>query len=126
MHFNFRSSRAQNLANTVPEHACYDGNHISLDLYHTDLGFPKLPSPAPSVIHQERNNETIENTSDNPEAPTCTICMGPREKSFLLLPCGHATFCDACSTQIMSSLSAMERRCPTCRNPITGKVRVFQ
>eukprot|EP00093_Oithona_nana_P014135 14135.XXX_273973_274335_1 [CDS] Oithona nana genome sequencing. len=115
---------------SVPENACYDGNHISLDLFHTELGFPKLPSPAPSSVllpQQDRNNETLDNnTTEGGEGPTCSICLCPREKSFLLLPCGHATFCDACSTKVMAGLSAMERRCPTCRNPISGKVRVFQ
>ena len=120
------------MPSTVPENACYDGNHISLDLFHTELGFPKLPSPAPQSVclPQERNNETIDNNvhdnAEGGEGPTCSICLGPREKSVLLLPCGHATFCDACSTKVMASLSAIERRCPTCRNPISGKVRVFQ
>merc|ERR1712004_101094 len=79
-----RGPSTQNMASTasVPENACYDGNHISLDLFHTELGFPKLPSPAPSSVllpQQDRNNETLDNntTEGGGEGPTCSICLCP-------------------------------------------------
>ena len=52
----------------------------------------------------------------------CSTCFEPRTRTFLLLPCGHATFCEKCATYFCES---EEKRCPTCRATITGKVRVF-
>ena len=52
----------------------------------------------------------------------CSTCFEPRIRTFLLLPCGHATFCEKCATHFCES---EEKRCPTCRATVTGKVRVF-
>ena len=65
--------------------------------------------------------QQIEQTE--PRIPECSTCFEPRARTFLLLPCGHATFCQACAEHFCDS---DDKRCPTCRTNITGKVRVFQ
>ena len=69
----------------------------------------------------------IKNPDDQPvEVPTgpweCSTCFEPRIRTFLLVPCGHATFCEKCATYLCDS---EDKRCPTCRAIISGKIRVF-
>ena len=52
----------------------------------------------------------------------CTICFEPRYRTFLLIPCGHATFCETCADRILED----GKKCPTCQVPVTQKIRVFQ
>ena len=51
----------------------------------------------------------------------CSICLSYREKTFAFIPCGHATFCDDCSTLIFEEI----KKCPTCQAHIDQKFRVF-
>ena len=55
--------------------------------------------------------------------PECSTCFEPRDRTFLLVPCGHATFCQNCATQFCTT---GPKKCPTCRGQVTGKIRVFQ
>ena len=55
--------------------------------------------------------------------PECSTCFEPRIRTFLLFPCGHATFCEQCAAYFSESDA---RTCPTCRAVIVGKIRVFQ
>ena len=55
--------------------------------------------------------------------PECTTCLEPRTRTYILLPCGHATFCQECAEHLCNS---DDKRCPICRTRITGKNRVFQ
>ena len=64
-------------------------------------------------------NQRIEPTE--PRIPECSTCLEPRTRTFLLVPCGHATFCQECAERFHE-----DKRCPTCRAEITGKIRVFQ
>ena len=66
-------------------------------------------------------NQRIEQTE--PRIPECSTCFEPRTRTFILLPCGHATFCQACAEHFCNSA---DKRCPICRTKITGKNRVFQ
>jgi len=58
--------------------------------------------------------------------PECSTCFEPRIRTFLLLPCGHATFCEKCATYFCETKDKSNKRCPICRIVTTGKVRVFQ
>ena len=51
----------------------------------------------------------------------CTICFGPRVRSFVFIPCGHATFCGDCASRIFDGI----KKCPTCQSQIDQKFRVF-
>ena len=53
----------------------------------------------------------------------CSICLKPRDRTFALLPCGHATFCENCAAHFCES---PDKRCPSCREVTTGKLRLFQ
>ena len=57
------------------------------------------------------------------EIPECSTCFEPRTQTFLLVPCGHATFCQNCAIQFCTT---EPKKCPTCRGQVTGKIRVFQ
>ena len=78
------------------------------------------PNPDPAYDYKEPiiNKNGLEHSS----GPECSTCFEPRIRSYLLLSCGHATFCEKCATHFCDS---EDKRCPTCRATITGKVRVF-
>ena len=52
----------------------------------------------------------------------CTICCNPRQKTYAFVPCGHASFCNDCS----SSIFARQGTCPICRTHINSMFRIFQ
>ena len=75
---------------------------------------------------EENNSNTNDKPSDEvPSEPECTTCFEPRIRTFLLLPCGHATFCEKCAAFFCENEDKNSRRCPTCRTMITGKIRAF-
>ena len=74
---------------------------------------------------QQNNSSTNKKPTEVPSEPECSICFEPRTRTFLLLPCGHATFCEKCATFLCEIGDKNSRKCPTCRKMITGKVRVF-
>ena len=51
----------------------------------------------------------------------CSICFCDRIRTFALVPCGHATFCEDCATRILVDV----KKCPTCQCHIDSKLRVF-
>ena len=78
----------------------------------------------PPVIRRQTENKLgilkeacAENVKDE-----CTICFGPRHQTYLLFPCGHATFCKDCALRLSGN---EEKRCPDCRTTIQGTCRVF-
>lgn len=54
-----------------------------------------------------------------PPRTTCNVCYS-RPRSFCVLPCGHAGYCDSCATRAQS-----RGRCFTCRADITQIVRIY-
>ena len=60
-----------------------------------------------------------------PSEPECSTCFEPRTRTFALVPCGHATFCEKCATFFCEIEDKNSRKCPTCRTMVTGKLRVF-
>merc|ERR1712029_593374 len=46
---------------------------------------------------QQNNSSTNKKPTEVPSEPECSICFEPRIRTFLLLPCGHATFCEKCA-----------------------------
>ena len=74
---------------------------------------------------QQNNSSANKKPTEVPSVPDCSICFEPRIRTFLLLPCGHATFCEKCATFLCEIEDKNSRKCPTCRKMITGKVRVF-
>ena len=77
-------------------------------------------------IEENNSNTNADKPSDEvPSEPECTTCFEPRIRTFLLLPCGHATFCEKCAAFFCENEDKNCRRCPTCRTMITGKIRAF-
>lgn len=50
----------------------------------------------------------------------CCVCMDAR-KNAVLTPCGHRAVCERCADM----LQARERKCPICRQAISGFVKVW-
>ena len=84
-----------------------------------------------SVKAEDASVELVDSTSDEAKSSPnvndvedneCTICFCVREKTFVIIPCGHATFCEHCSLRICNDT----KRCPTCQTPTTGRLRIFQ
>ena len=65
---------------------------------------------------------TIGRQTENNVKDECTICCEPRHPTYLLFPCGHATFCKDCALRLSEN---EEKRCPDCRTTIQGTCRVF-
>ena len=77
-------------------------------------------------VHESESNGDIEHRTEatvGSSEPECSTCFEPRIRTFLLFPCGHATFCEQCAAYFSESDA---RTCPTCRAVIVGKIRVFQ
>ena len=74
---------------------------------------------------QQNNSSTNKKPTEVPSEPECSTCFEPRTRTFALVPCGHATFCEKCATFFCEIEDKNSRKCPTCRKMITGKVRVF-
>ena len=69
--------------------------------------------------------ETVKETkteSQEDSLPECTICFCPREQTWMIDPCGHATFCEDCIGRIRKGTN----RCPMCQTKITNSKRIFQ
>jgi len=54
----------------------------------------------------------------------CIACL-ERCAIACLLPCGHLCLCMTCARRIQTSSQRAERRCPICREGLTGVQRVF-
>ena len=76
---------------------------------------PKVP-----IFERQRRLQAMRNP--NYEEPTFSICFEPRTQTYLLTPCGHATFCESCATHFCNS---KDKKCPICRTMVTGKIKVF-
>ena len=55
------------------------------------------------------------------EAQECVVCM-EQEKSYVLVPCGHAVVCQSCAENIM----ATTRACPVCRQHVEQVIKLFR
>ena len=55
------------------------------------------------------------------------MCLDVVDASDLLavLPCGHRCVCARCGDALLRADAAARRRCPKCRAPLTGVLRVF-
>ena len=90
-------------------------------LFHVEQFVNKMES---YYFRMMRAKNTINQQSlDLPSGLECSICLKPRDRTFALLPCGHATFCESCAAHFCES---PDKRCPSCREVTTGKLRLFQ
>ena len=78
-----------------------------------------IEEPNPNI---DQNLPIDQQSPDLPSGLECSTCFEPRIRTFALLPCGHATFCENCAIYFCES---PDKRCPTCRAMTTGKVRLF-
>ena len=64
----------------------------------------------------------VQEDVEEEEGDECTICFGLLQQTYMLYPCGHATFCKDCAYRLFKS---PDNRCPDCRTLIKDTVRVF-
>ena len=68
----------------------------------------------------------LQQTSErHEEEMECVVCMNaPRTHVFM--PCKHMCVCEACATNVMEQdpALAVAKRCPICRGPAQGTMRV--
>ena len=57
----------------------------------------------------------------SPDEKLCVICMD-EESTHVNVPCGHACLCQGCAALLDSKGG---RECPTCRGPVSMRMRVF-
>lgn len=67
------------------------------------------------TISEEKKSEETKNEEKNEKI--CIICE-EKESTMALIPCGHASFCEGCSTSL--------KECPLCRKPVSSILRIFQ
>ena len=85
----------------------------------------KKKQSANQAVTQTVNQVVIVNQAaktESPDRPDCSLCFCPREQTFMVEPCGHATFCEGCTQRI----STETKRCPMCQTSISGTKRIFQ
>ena len=63
----------------------------------------------------------IENWSNK---DPCIICLAPRNRLYILWPCGHASMCEFCCAQLLSK-NPQNSKCPSCRKPIETYKQIF-
>ena len=52
----------------------------------------------------------------------CSLCFCKINQTFLLIPCGHATFCKKCARHILNDV----KKCPKCQISVKEIVRVLK
>ena len=52
----------------------------------------------------------------------CIICTAPKNGLYVLLPCGHASLCEACCIRIRYG---NPKNCPSCKTPINSYQKIF-
>jgi len=104
--------------------AADDEAAISASMAHLDVsGAPDAPDtldPAPSAPATPAAPHVLE-PADDGENELCAICM-MREKTHLLVPCGHQCLCERCADII----ATQSRECPLCRGSVTLALKVFK
>ncbi|XP_053397604.1 baculoviral IAP repeat-containing protein 3-like [Mercenaria mercenaria] len=78
-----------------------------------------LSSTAKNKAAAGKNQEAVSAEAENQklkELTSCKICM-EQTMCITFLPCGHLLCCERCAVQV--------KRCPTCREKITGTVKTF-
>lgn len=78
-----------------------------------------------SLELEQTNTEDTSSTTDTMSemnAKLCIICMS-KCACRVLLPCGHISLCEACSTDY--SLSKMRWKCPECRGAIREAITIY-
>lgn len=58
----------------------------------------------------------VESTLQTSDKKICIVCMD-NEANYVLVPCGHMQLCEECSNRVVD--------CPSCRTPVSLKMKVF-
>ncbi len=51
----------------------------------------------------------------------CVICLGAKQATRAVVPCGHLATCDDCAPRLLMAPG----RCPICRGPVCDIIRIF-
>ena len=82
------------------------------------------PLPLPSAVRS-----VSVATQTPPEAlAECCVCLADvaaRAQLLAVLPCRHRCVCAGCAAWLLGAAAPQQRKCPKCRAPIAGMLRVF-
>ena len=62
---------------------------------------------------------------DVPNFEECVVCFLPMEHRVVVLPCGHARFCQECIDNIKAKAGRKALKCPMCNKEFAHSTRVF-
>ena len=108
-------------ASTPPAHVPSVASSLEDDTEETKKRHapPPPPPPPPPTSNHNRQSEEVSHDDDDDDDDDDNICVvcwnAPR--SVVLVPCGHLCMCRTCSEQL--------KQCPTCRQEIQLRQRVF-
>ncbi len=74
-------------------------------------------------LTEEQGNLPAAEEAEVPQELQCSVCLQRRERTIVLLPCWHGTFCAGC-IEVLSATNA-SFSCPICRTPVQDKHEVF-
>ena len=88
----------------------------------SSLAASAMPASKPATPAAAPKSSPVSN--DAGDGYLCVICMD-QQKTHLVMPCRHLTFCKACAAQYKEKASKNSHLCPTCRQPIESMVEIF-
>ena len=100
----------------------YDIEKVLKDLEDVDSSKKSKKKKKKSKKKEPENMRETVDESQEVSLSDCTICFCPREQTWMVDPCGHATFCGDCIGRIFEGT----KRCPMCQAKITSKKRIYQ
>ena len=75
-----------------------------------------------SVLYKIRRNVTTgDPEGDGDIGQRCKVCLEVAEETWTFVPCGHAHFCDACSSIIVGD----KQPCPICREDTVTRMQIY-
>lgn len=91
-----------------------------------DYSFERVPADVEEIFSSDNDSDDEEavhpeNVGEIRPNAHCICCLGPRVRTYCLVPCGHALFCEGCA----NSLKNRRLCCPTCRANIAMVIRAY-
>ena len=84
--------------------------------------FQEQEETQPIIDNQDQ--PTVDAQQDEENDRLCILCL-ENERNAVLIPCGHAKFCNDCGQECMRTFTGPEPKCPLCRDPIAQCYRIY-
>jgi hypothetical protein len=82
----------------------------------------------PDIVHAPAADAAPGNAGNAGNAlPECVVCYNPRDREFVLIPCGHTHTCSECiETLTQEATRRQPKKCPYCRTIFTGSQQLYR